>query len=84
MTFCAFHITIFNTQGNHLTFLQHLFKLSDGAETYNIHVTTSDVKGAGSDANVFIILYGQYGNTGRLMITFHQIFYLQETTRLDF
>ena len=33
---------------------------------YQVHVITSDVKGAGTDANVFIQLYGVRGKTGRL------------------
>lgn len=31
---------------------------------YKVHVFTGDVKGAGTDANVFITLYGEYGDTG--------------------
>ncbi|XP_075875519.1 lipoxygenase homology domain-containing protein 1 [Nelusetta ayraudi] len=34
--------------------------------TYIIQVQTSDVGGAGTDANVFVILFGEYGDTGTL------------------
>ena len=33
--------------------------------TYHVKVTTGDVWGAGTDANVFIILYGDLDNTGK-------------------
>ena len=33
-------------------------------ETYQVYVTTSDKKGAGTDANVFVIIYGDLGDTG--------------------
>lgn len=32
--------------------------------TYNVSVTTGDVKGAGTDANVHLILYGEKDDTG--------------------
>lgn len=31
---------------------------------YRVHVITGDAKGAGTDANVFLTLYGQYGDSG--------------------
>ena len=31
---------------------------------YRVHVITGDVKGAGTDANVFITLFGAYGDSG--------------------
>ncbi|XP_072243054.1 lipoxygenase homology domain-containing protein 1 [Leuresthes tenuis] len=34
--------------------------------TYIIQVQTSDVGGAGTDANVFLIVFGEYGDTGTL------------------
>ena len=34
-------------------------------ETYNVYVTTSDKKGAGTDANVYIIICGEDGDTGK-------------------
>ncbi|XP_072290031.1 lipoxygenase homology domain-containing protein 1 [Eucyclogobius newberryi] len=34
--------------------------------TYTIQVQTSDVGGAGTDCNVFLILFGEYGDTGTL------------------
>lgn len=34
--------------------------------TYKIHVKTSDEKGAGTDANVYIRLFGENGDSGDL------------------
>lgn len=31
---------------------------------YKVHVFTGDVKSAGTDANVFVTIYGDYGDTG--------------------
>lgn len=31
---------------------------------YKLHVFTGDVKGAGTDANVFVTIYGEYGDSG--------------------
>ncbi|XP_037535965.1 lipoxygenase homology domain-containing protein 1-like [Nematolebias whitei] len=36
--------------------------------TYIIQVQTSDVGGAGTDANVFLILFGEYGDTGTMAL----------------
>ncbi|XP_030215683.1 lipoxygenase homology domain-containing protein 1 [Gadus morhua] len=36
--------------------------------TYTITVATSDVGGAGTDANVFLIVFGEYGDTGLLAL----------------
>ena len=33
-------------------------------DTYHIYVTTSDKKGAGTDANVYIDIHGEDGETG--------------------
>ena len=33
-------------------------------ETYTINVLTSDKRGAGTDANVYIIIYGENGDSG--------------------
>ena len=33
--------------------------------TYNVYVSTSDTKGAGTDANVYIVIYGENGDTGK-------------------
>lgn len=32
---------------------------------FNVHVTTGNVRGAGTDANVFITIYGTTGDTGK-------------------
>ena len=34
--------------------------------TYEVSVTTGDVKGAGTDANVYLTLYGETSDTGVL------------------
>ena len=36
------------------------------AEIYNILVVTSDKVGAGTDANVYITIYGECGDTGKI------------------
>ncbi|XP_076859680.1 lipoxygenase homology domain-containing protein 1 [Brachyhypopomus gauderio] len=38
------------------------------ATTYIVHVKTSDVTGAGTDANVFLIIFGENGDTGTLAL----------------
>ena len=38
------------------------------ATSYHIDVKTGDVRGAGTDANVFIQLFGELGDTGRLQL----------------
>ncbi|XP_060561299.1 lipoxygenase homology domain-containing protein 1-like [Ruditapes philippinarum] len=38
------------------------------ATSYHIHVKTGDVAGAGTDANVYLIIYGAKGDTGQLML----------------
>ena len=35
---------------------------------YRVSVTTSDIRGAGTDANVFIQLYGDAGETARIKL----------------
>ena len=37
-------------------------------ETYHVFVTTSDVRGAGTDANVYVILYGENDDTGKTYV----------------
>lgn len=48
------------------------FIFTGGKETYQVYVTTSDVKGAGTDANVYVIIYGEHGDTGRFIL--YQVF----------
>ena len=38
------------------------------ATSYHIHVKTGDVSSAGTDANVYLIIYGAKGDTGQLML----------------
>lgn len=35
---------------------------------YRVTTITSDISGAGTDANVFIIIYGKEGDTGRVVL----------------
>ena len=35
---------------------------------YEVEVLTGDVRGAGTDAHVFITIYGERGNTGRVQL----------------
>ena len=38
--------------------------ISSVVRKYKVHVFTGDVKGAGTDANVFITMYGEFGDSG--------------------
>ena len=38
------------------------------ATTYAVAVKTSDVTGAGTDANVFVVLFGEYGDSGEIQL----------------
>jgi len=40
----------------------------NSATTYKISVKTSDVSGAGTDANVFVVLFGEYGDSGEIRL----------------
>ena len=42
-----------------------MFNIKGDLETYNIYVTTSDEKGAGTEGNVYIVIYGENGDTGK-------------------
>lgn len=44
--------------------LSLIFWVSFAVRKYKVHVFTGDVKGAGTDANVFITIYGEYGDSG--------------------
>ena len=41
-----------------------LFSFLAAMTTYEVSVTTGDVKGAGTDANVYLTLYGETSDTG--------------------
>lgn len=43
-------------------------ELKAAMTTYEVNVTTSDVRGAGTDANIFIILCGEIDNTGKIFL----------------
>ena len=49
-------------------FVLNLLILAEETETYNVYVTTSDKKGAGTDANVYIIICGVDGDTGKWIV----------------
>jgi len=38
------------------------------ATSYHVHVKTGDVSSAGTDANVYLIVFGEKGDTGQLML----------------
>ena len=38
------------------------------ATTYKISVKTSDIRGAGTNANVYVVLFGQSGDSGELAL----------------
>jgi hypothetical protein len=50
-------------------------------QSYEVHVHTSNIKGAGTDANIFCILYGTEGDTGerQLKVRNNKIDYYQTT-----
>ena len=41
--------------------------------TYNIDVETGDVQSAGTDANVFIIIFGEKGDSGKNLAIIFQV-----------
>lgn len=43
-----------------------VLSISAAMTTYEVSVTTGDVKGAGTDANVYLTLYGETSDTGAL------------------
>ena len=49
-------------QWSRLHFLTNTFLIA--AKTYSVSVFTGDVSGAGTDANVFLTIFGDKGDTG--------------------
>ena len=49
-------------QWSHLHLLTNTFPVA--AKTYSVSVYTGDVSGAGTDANVFLTIFGDKGDTG--------------------
>lgn len=49
--------------------------------TYSLKIKTGEKKNAGTDANVFAILFGENDNTG--MITFRSVSYRLNDTNLN-
>ena len=54
---------------SHVNSLLHSLSLHTGL-LYNLHITTSDIRGAGTSAKVYVILYSEDGNqsSGKLWI----------------
>ena len=46
--------------------LQYRFDIAVSATTYKVTVKTSDVRGAGTDANVYAVIFGEHGDSGEL------------------
>ena len=38
------------------------------ATSYDVSLKTGDIRGAGTDANVFVQIYGEQGDTGKLQL----------------
>ena len=38
------------------------------ATSYHVSLKTGDIRGAGTDANVFVQIYGEQGDTGKLQL----------------
>ena len=36
--------------------------------SYKVDVTTGDLNGSGTDANVFLIMFGEYGDSGEIAL----------------
>ncbi|XP_041854417.1 lipoxygenase homology domain-containing protein 1 isoform X1 [Melanotaenia boesemani] len=69
----AYENWLSNTKGPKRTKVCELAAVVDEEEmvektTYIIQVQTSDVGGAGTDTNVFLIVFGEYGDTGVLAL----------------
>ena len=45
-----------------------LLFLDVSATSYHVGVKTGDVRGAGTDANVYIIIFGEKADTGKLQL----------------
>ena len=52
---------------------------------YEVVVTTGDVKGAGTNANVFLTIFGSNGNTGKRPLTkaFRDLFEKNQTDKFQ-
>lgn len=48
---------------------ENVFSLCFTVQTYRVTVFTGDVPGAGTDANVFLIIYGDLGDTGERQLS---------------
>lgn len=44
---------------------------SSSDNKYVVSVVTADVKGSGTDADVFINIFGEFGDTGKCSMFFH-------------
>jgi len=57
--------------------------LAAALQTYHVYVTTGDKWGAGTDANVYLVLFGENDDTGK-MHTPLQDFYWQQLRTVEF
>ncbi len=57
---------IFHNRSQSIKYMNHFFLCCSSAIEYKISVKTSTVFGAGTDANVFVDLYGDIGDSGGL------------------
>ena len=51
-----------------LLVIHHYFRITARLSSYEVSVVTGDISGAGTDANVYIILFGDKGETGDFSI----------------
>lgn len=47
--------------------------------TYEVSVSTGDVRGAGTNANVYVIMYGAEGDTGQSNEEIHHVLNIKMT-----
>ena len=60
-----------------LNFWTHVLCISAEKTTYNVYVETGDMRGAGTDANVYITLYGEKDDSGRYFSFWTNDFFFQ-------
>ena len=55
-------------------FINTTFPFFPAETTYKATVTTSDVRGAGTDANVFMVIFGEHGDSGEIALKHSETF----------
>ena len=53
---------VFNTVFSSCLYIERLYLAEK--TTFNIHVATGDIKGAGTDANVYVYMFGEKNDSG--------------------